>query len=418
MSEWMRLDNAALIFPAVRTRGWSNAFRVCATLKEPVDPAILQQAVDALMPRFPSMYVSLHRGVFWHYLEKLKEAPRVRPDAACPLLHMSLDEIRSCCLRVLWYEDRIAVEFFHALTDGTGGMIYLKSLAAEYLRRKEGITIPAEHGVLDPLDPPTEAELEDSFVRTAGPLPLNRKEENSIMFSGTKERDGYLHHVMGSIPAETLVNLAHEHHCTVTSFLTAVMVRSIMKAAPRRTGNRFAKVTIPVNLRKVLGGETLRNFVLTVNVGVDPRLGTYTLDELCKSVQSQLDTLVTRQQMAARVAANVQPSEMGITKIMPLQIKTMVMRMVYSQVGEKKGSINISNLGRLELPESMRPYIKHLDFIIGPQHTYFNNCSVATYDGITRISYIRSTKERDLMRAFFTELVELGVPVTVDSNER
>ena len=43
---WMRLDNAALIFPAIRHRRWVNVFRVSATLTEPVDPAVLQRAVE------------------------------------------------------------------------------------------------------------------------------------------------------------------------------------------------------------------------------------------------------------------------------------------------------------------------------------------------------------------------------------
>lgn len=75
MADWMRLDNAALIFPAVRRKNWSNAFRVSATLYEDVDPEILQQAVDALAPRFPSMYVSLHRGLFWYYLQSCPGRP-------------------------------------------------------------------------------------------------------------------------------------------------------------------------------------------------------------------------------------------------------------------------------------------------------------------------------------------------------
>ena len=89
MADWMRLDNAALIFPAVRRRSWTNAFRVSATLNEPVNPEILQRAVDALAPRFPSMYVSLHRGAFWYYLQKLPQGPRVGQDGACPLIHMT-----------------------------------------------------------------------------------------------------------------------------------------------------------------------------------------------------------------------------------------------------------------------------------------------------------------------------------------
>ena len=159
MADWMRLDNAALIFPAVRRRSWTNAFRVSATLNEPVDPATLQRAVDALLPRFPSMYVSLHRGVFWYYLQKLKKPPRVRRDGACPLIHMTGRELRKCCLRVLYYENRIAVECFHALTDGSGGLVYLKTLTAVYLSLRHGISIPAAEGVLDPGQAPKQREL-------------------------------------------------------------------------------------------------------------------------------------------------------------------------------------------------------------------------------------------------------------------
>ena len=56
---WMPLDNAALIFPAIRRKNWSNLFRQSVTLTEAVDPALLQQAVNELMPRFPSFYLLL-----------------------------------------------------------------------------------------------------------------------------------------------------------------------------------------------------------------------------------------------------------------------------------------------------------------------------------------------------------------------
>ena len=416
MADWMRLDNAALIFPAVRRRDWTNAFRVSATLNEPVDPEVLQQAVDGLLPRFPSMYVSLHRGVFWYYLQKLPRAPRVRQDGACPLIHMTGLELRKCCLRVLYYKNRIAVEFFHALTDGSGGMVFLKTLTAAYLSLRHGITIPVGEGVLDRNEKPRPAELEDSFTRTAGPIPLSRKEENSLRLRGRREEDGFLHLTIATIREEALLNLAHEYDCTVTALLCAVMLQSILDLS--KPGNRWAKVTVPVNLRKVLGGETLRNFALTVNVGVDPRLGSYTLKELTRAVQSQLETQVTPQQMAARVAANVRPSQNLLIRMLPLPVKNLALRMVYHQVGESKGSINISNLGKTRLPDEMAPYVRFLDFTIGPQATYANNCSVVSYGGVTRINLIRSTVEPRLERDFLTRLVELGLEVTVDSNER
>lgn len=413
----MRLDNAAKIFPAVKRRDWSNVFRVSATLREPVVPETLQAAVQMVEPRFPSMMVSLHRGLFWFYLEQVHETPRVRPDGACPLVHMTDRELRTCALRVLYYRNRIAVEFFHAITDGNGGLVFLKTLTAAYLSLRHAMPVSADRGVLDWNQPPDPAELEDSFPKVAGQVAMSRKEENALRLRGTRERGGFLHLTVATVRSEALRDLARKYGVTVTSLLSAVMLQTVLELRPRQ-GSRWAKITIPVNLRKLFGSRTLRNFVLTVNVGVDPRLGQYSLEELCRAVQSQLAMQVTPQQMAARVAANVNPERIVAMKVMPLFLKNLAMRLVYRMVGESKGTLNISNLGLTRLPPELEPYVEYLDFIIGPQMTYFNNCGVVSYGDFTRINLIRSLRETELERRFLTKLVELGLEVTVESNGR
>ena len=166
-SDWNRLDNAAKIFPAVKRRDWSNVFRLSATLRQPVDPQRLQEAVALVAPRFPSMFVSLHRGLFWYYLEQLPEPPQVRPDSGCPLIHMTSRELETCALRVLYFQNRIAVEFFHSITDGNGGLVFLKTLTAAYVSLQDGREIQPGAGVLDWRMPPDPAEWEDSFLKVA-----------------------------------------------------------------------------------------------------------------------------------------------------------------------------------------------------------------------------------------------------------
>lgn len=118
----------------------------------------------------------LRRGVFWYYLEQIPQAPEIQPEKSCPLAHAPFDQVRRCALRVLVYHNRIAVEFFHALTDGTGGLIFLKTLLAEYLSEKYGLSVPAEQGVLGRLEEPDEEEFEDSFLRYAGDVKASRRE--------------------------------------------------------------------------------------------------------------------------------------------------------------------------------------------------------------------------------------------------
>ena len=55
--------------------------------------------------------------------------------------------------------NRVAVEFFHAVTDGNGGMTFFKTLLAEYISQKYGVAVPTEHGVLGRLEEPDEEGL-------------------------------------------------------------------------------------------------------------------------------------------------------------------------------------------------------------------------------------------------------------------
>ena len=78
--QWYPLDNAALIFPAIIRKNWNNVFRVSVTLREPVDPEVLNLAIAELKPRFPTCFVRLKAGFFWYCLETVGEAPKARED--------------------------------------------------------------------------------------------------------------------------------------------------------------------------------------------------------------------------------------------------------------------------------------------------------------------------------------------------
>lgn len=43
---WVRLDNAAKIYPAARRKNWSNVFRQSVTLSDDVDMGVLKSALD------------------------------------------------------------------------------------------------------------------------------------------------------------------------------------------------------------------------------------------------------------------------------------------------------------------------------------------------------------------------------------
>ena len=419
---WMKLDNAAKIYPAAKRRNWNNFFRISATLTEPVDVAVLRSALDVTARRFPSIAVRLRRGVFWYYLEQIPHSPAIQEEKSCPLAHVPFHEVRQCAFRVLVYHNRFAVEFFHALTDGTGGLTFFKTLLAEYLSQKYGLTIPAGDGVLGRLEEPDAEELEDSFLRYAGNIKASRKEATAWHLTGTPEKDGFKDLVTLMIPAPALKECAKAHGVTVTELLCAAMMQAICQLqaekVPQRRLRKPVKVLLPVNLRSLFPSKTLRNFASYITPEVDPRMGDYTFDEICAAVHHRMGLENNPQTMRAKFAANVASEQSPLLRVMPLFIKNLAMKAVFDTVGECKSCLCLSNLGVVRLPEVMAPYVARMDFIIGVQAKAPHNCGVLTWNDTVYINCIRSIREPELELHFYRVLHQLGLPVKVESNQR
>ena len=419
---WMKLDNAAKIYPAAKRRNWNNFFRISATLTEPVDVAVLRSALDVTARRFPSIAVRLRRGMFWYYLEQIPHSPAIQEEKSCPLAHAPFHEVRQCAFRVLVYHNRFAVEFFHALPDGTGGLTFFKTLLAEYLSQKYGLTIPAGDGVLGRLEEPDAEELEDSFLRYAGNVKASRKEATAWHLTGTPEKDGFKDLVTLMIPAPVLKECAKAHGVTVTELLCAAMMQAICQLqaekVPQRRLRKPVKVLLPVNLRNLFPSKTLRNFASYITPEVDPRMGDYTFDEICAAVHHRMGLENNPQTMRAKFAANVASEQSPLLRVMPLFIKNLAMKAVFDTVGECKSCLCLSNLGVVRLPEVMAPYVARMDFIIGVQAKAPHNCGVLTWNDTVYINCIRSIREPELELHFYRVLHQLGLPVKVESNQR
>ena len=419
---WMRLDNAAKIYPAAKRRNWNNFFRISATLTEPIDTGVLASALDVTARRFPSIAVRLRRGVFWYYLEEIPKTPSIQPEKSCPLAHAPFHEVRQCAFRVLVYKNRVAVEFFHALTDGTGALVFVKTLLAEYLSEKYGLSVPAEKGVLGRLEEPAPEELEDSFARYAGDVTASRAESTAYHLSGTPERDGYKNLVTMMIPAEKLRACAKEHGVSATELLCAAMMQAIGELQAEKVPNvrhrKPVKVLIPVNLRNLFPSRSLRNFASYITPEIDPRMGDCSFSELCSLVHHKMGLENNRRTMRAKFAANVASERSPILRVMPLFIKNIAMKAVFDAVGECKSCLCLSNLGRVELPEVMVPYVQRMDFIIGVQARAPHDCGVVTWGDTVYINCIRSIQEPELEYRFYRVLHRLGLPVKVESNQR
>lgn len=418
---WVRLDNAAKIYPAVRNKNWSNVYRQSVTLYEQVDTSVLKSALDVVVKRFPSIASRLRKGVFWYYLQQVDSAPEIKEEYSYPLTYMSNSEMRKYAFRVIAYRNRVAVEFFHSLTDGTGALIFLKNLIAEYLELKHGISIPFEHGVIDRRAQPTAEELEDCFPKYAGKVLASRRDTNAWHMYGSTQKDGFLNLTCFQMKVDNLLEVAHSYGVSLTVFMSAVMMLALYnlqkEKEPYSNNRKLIKLLIPINLRTLFPSNTLRNFSMYTIPEIDPRLGEYTLNEICNVIKHKMGAEFTAKHMSTVIATNVNDEKNPLVRLIPLPIKNLVMKAIFNSVGEKKACLSLSNLGKITLPKIMESYVERFDFILGVQATAPYNCGMVSYGDTLYLNFIRNIKDPELERNFYLVLQSLGVKVLVESNQ-
>ncbi|NLG58008.1 MAG: hypothetical protein GX540_06320, partial [Clostridiales bacterium] len=120
----------------------------------------------------------------------------------------------------------------------------------------------------------------------------------------------------------------------------------------------------------------------------------------------------------ARFSANVKAEQMHIIRVLPLFLKSAVLKMMYRAKGENYMTSTLSNLGLVKLPPEMAVYTQRLDLVLGAALKTPINCSAVSAVGKTTITFSKTIREAEVERVFFTTLIALGVPVTIESNWR
>jgi NRPS condensation-like uncharacterized protein len=391
-------------------------FRLTVTLKEEIDKDILNIALKNVMKRFPTYNYRLREGIFWFYFDKLDGYPEVQDDYNNPLLRIIFRKNNYYLFRVRTYKNRLAVEIFHSLTDGNGGLTFLLTLTGEYLRLKYNIKIDYNDRVLNPKDEPTKEEFEDSFKHFNGTGGALEKDKKAYHMKGIKEPVHILNIVTGKMRIDEVKRVAKKYDATITEFLTGVMIEALDEIGRKKNNKKPIKVSIPINLRTIYGYKTLRNFSSYINVGIIPKKKKTPLEEIIKDVHNQMKDLMKREKIDVKVTANVELAKNFFIRRVPIIIKKKVMGIIGNKKGDKLITTTFSNLGLIKVPEEMSEYITDLNFILGRSKGTSGSVTGIGYKDNLYITFSRKIKEAEFERLFFTKLVKMGIEVEVESN--
>lgn len=418
LPEWFRLDNAASIFPGQNTGTWSNIFRFCIELKEEIDPEILTNALENTIPRFPGFDVRIKKGLFWYYFEKNpNKAPDVKPDIQNPCHRVKFKENKGYLFRVYYHGKRIAVDTYHAITDGHGAAVFGSTLVAEYLKLC-GRNISAGGLVLDTNDAPKKAELEDSFSKIATSKgKIKRSDKYVYHAKGTNLPKHMVNIISGTMSFKEIHKYTKEHGVTVTEFFAALLLQVYTEKQRKECKKqKEVAVQIPIDLRSIYKTETLRNFTICLRTKVDPQLGDYSFEELLKQVAYQLRLANDEKKLNAMVTANMGIERNPILKFLPLAVKDLGVGISFLITGEQTTTVLLSNIGAVKLPEDMQPFVEKVVFMPGPGIRNSARCGLATVGDNLVFTIASIVKETDIEQEIFTKLVKMGFHVKIESN--
>lgn len=411
---WFPLDNSAKIYPISMDHGTQNLFRISVYFKEDILPEVMQIALTFTVKRFPAFATSLKKGVFWHYLDSVKCRFSLTEEHDVPCQPIKVSISGSSSFRLLYYKNRVSAEFFHVLTDGTGGTVFIKALAAEYLRLM-GVKVSSTegHDLWNINDTPTRDEFENAFERierTKGSSGFIDRPATQMNGKLSVRRPCRILHL--KMPTDALLSAARSYGATVTVYLLTLMFLAASAATDELSGE--LSIQVPVNMRKFYETRTVRNFAMYCGI----RMAISDIgdkEDMVRAITSQLEQKASKESMQEMISASVKL--VSALRCIPLVIKQPVARRVCGFLGEKIFSTTLSNLGVVTLPEELSEHIESMDFCLGaPEHNRLA-CAAISFGGVTTFSITKNTPDPTFEEKMLSLLSEDGIETRVEGSE-
>ena len=410
---WYKMDNVAKVFLASANERDTRSFRMTCTLKEDIEERTLNEAVLLAAKERPQYQVTILRGFFWHYMEPTDDLPIVteEKEAPCPML-IDQKTFGKLHYRVTYYNNRINLDFFHAIADGNGAIEFLNLIVSHYLKLK----YPGQFEHLSMTSGASEADLsQDSFKQFYS----NDKKYNSI----SKAKRAY--HIRGAkhpynqtqflevhMPVKDVLAKAKENGVSLTSFVGANLMMAIFKDMPVLMRNKPVTISMPVNLRNYYPSNTSRNFFNSVTVSSHYRADD-SVEEVAQKYQEDLKEQLKPEAVEARMLNFEKIESVLFIRLVPLLIKNPVVNAVNRKITKSVTAV-LSNLGIIKVPEEVSEYIE----------SYCAYCSTSslfvvmnTYKDELILGISSAYRNTQVLRDFIKSFADLGVDVTVYSTE-
>ncbi len=417
-NNWYRLDNAAKIIPASVSGADTRVFRLVCELNEEVDPHVLQQALDRALEAFPYMNCCLRKGIFWYYMDELDHGAVVHEEYTRALKSLYVPGRRNLLYRVVYRKNRIMLEMFHVLADGTGGFMFFSAIITEYLVQKHGLDRSLVAG--EGFGPSVDELRDDAFSRFYEKEKKKKRNYLKEMFpttayhlKGTYDENMDAHLIEGTSSVRRILDICHAHHVTLGVFVTSVWIESILRQMKRSEYDHPVVVSVPVNLRQFFPSETSRNFFGVINVSYDPASYDGTLESILPVIGEEFRKMLLPENVQQTMNSYSALEHNLAIKPVPLALKDLTVRGIKYMM-DRGVTTSVSNVGKVDIPEPLHPYIHKFCSFMACKTVFL---CISTFEDCIVFGVVSAFEEHTTEKFFFRRLTELGADVEIASND-
>ncbi len=414
--EWKRLDNASKIFPATSNNKDTKVYRISAELYGGVNPKALQRALDLTLESFPIYKSILRRGVFWYYFEMSNISPQLELESTNPCAPIYIEGRKNLLFRVSYYNKRINLEIFHALSDGAGAIWFLETLMFHYIKCNHGDELGSDIPNIE-YGASISQKMDDSFGKNYIPNVENKEKKikKNIRAYKIKEKkldENKMRVIEGAVSVEEILNLSREYGTSLTVFLTSLLLYSIYMDMSKNKRKRPIVLSVPINLRGYYNSSTARNFFTTMNIGYDFSNKGAEFKDIVEYVDGEFKKNLEEASIGLKLEKFMKLENNPVARVVPLVLKDIFMK-IADKLNDRKISSSISNIGKIKMPEEFENYVKQFSICVSARSPKITFCS---YRDRLVISFTSPYIETDIQRVFFQFLSKRDIKVEITSN--
>lgn len=405
--KWRKLDNTAKIF-SMEDYTNNNTFRLSVVLKDKINPSYLKDAVIRTLIDYPSYKVKIRAGFFWNYFEKNDNDVIIEEESEMPCQSINFVMNNDYLFKVTYFDKKINVDMCHMLTDGMGGIIFIKSIIYNYLNIVKDLDIKIVDKYYDA------GYGRDQYLR--------RYDKSMFLVDKSKHifliKDKYnidinktYHYI---IDVDMFKSVCKKYDVSVTVLLTSLYVLALYNTVYDKKSGRDIYINLPVDMRKHFNVYAFSNFFTCMDIKSNINRSNVDFNSILEQIKSEFSSKLKIENLKGYLSRDVKLGSNVAIRLVPLFIKKPIMKILEKVV--RRSTTTLSNIGIFHVDERYEKYIDNVLVVVNPGNIQKVKCTVCSYKNKLNVTINSNLVDESFEKEFNRLLEEYIGKIKVESN--